>query len=293
MENKLSKKLKFIERAKFVHAGKYDYTNVIYKNSSKKVEIGCPKHGIFLQAPTPHLEGHGCPFCKYNRMTREEFMIHVVNLYGDKYDYSKCTYTHKNGQRDNITVTCKIHGDFNKSVYQILNGQGCEKCSMEEWKMVKLIENPSASTISAEEPIDCDIPMKFHVKMEFKPKNSQISTYVWSEPFKSRTEAEELLGNLKMYVDMTNSVTIEAIIVEMKKPLLDSKTTLSIIKYLNMGSYEAYTKWWDETHPPFIPRNLHEYYSNFNLMFNGNEVEIESSVKKTVILPDYTGRRSA
>jgi len=51
----------FIKRSKKVHNNKYDYSKVVYVNSNKKVIIGCPIHGDFLQAPADHLKGHGCP----------------------------------------------------------------------------------------------------------------------------------------------------------------------------------------------------------------------------------------
>jgi len=53
----------FISEAIYKHNDKYDYANVIYKNSHTDVCIQCPKHGIFLQTPTNHLEGKGCSKC--------------------------------------------------------------------------------------------------------------------------------------------------------------------------------------------------------------------------------------
>ena len=53
----------FIEKAKEIHSDKYDYSKVVYKNSSTKVEIICPKHGSFFQNPYSHLNGCGCPRC--------------------------------------------------------------------------------------------------------------------------------------------------------------------------------------------------------------------------------------
>lgn len=46
----------FIKRAKEVHGDKYDYSFVEYVNSSTKVKIICPKHGIFEQTPNKHLK---------------------------------------------------------------------------------------------------------------------------------------------------------------------------------------------------------------------------------------------
>lgn len=45
----------FIKKAKAIHGDKYDYTKVIYKNYSTKVEIVCKEHGSFLQTPNNHL----------------------------------------------------------------------------------------------------------------------------------------------------------------------------------------------------------------------------------------------
>ncbi len=287
------KKQKFIERAQFVHNNMYDYTNVIYKSSSKKVKIGCPKHGIFLQAPTQHLEGHGCIYCKYKRMTREEFMAYVTKLYGDKYDYSKCTYTHKNGQKDNITITCKIHGDFIKSIKQHLNGQGCEKCSMEEWKRAKLIEKQNTVTSSVGEPKEDDINLTFSVSMEFQPDNSNVIGVVSAASFDNKAEAEKFLGNLRVAIELTDSKITETIVTEEKESFVDYKIVALIIKSLFLKTYEDYLKWWDKTRPSQIPRNLHECYPNFKQFFNGNEVGLKSTVRSAIILPDDTGRKSA
>lgn len=57
----------FIEKAKKVHGNKYDYSKVNYINNDTKIKIICPTHGIFEQAPTNHLKGHGCPFCKKSK----------------------------------------------------------------------------------------------------------------------------------------------------------------------------------------------------------------------------------
>lgn len=54
---------KFIEKANAVHNGFYDYSEVEYINSQSYVKIICPLHGPFMQIPSSHLKGHGCPFC--------------------------------------------------------------------------------------------------------------------------------------------------------------------------------------------------------------------------------------
>jgi len=47
-----------------IHDKKYDYSLVKYINSKDKVDIICPKHGIFKQSIYTHKKGHGCPSCK-------------------------------------------------------------------------------------------------------------------------------------------------------------------------------------------------------------------------------------
>lgn len=53
----------FIEKAILVHGNEYDYSRTEYVVSRKKVIIICPEHGEFLQLPTSHLQGNGCPKC--------------------------------------------------------------------------------------------------------------------------------------------------------------------------------------------------------------------------------------
>ena len=61
----------FVERSNKVHRNKYKYTNIIeYTNNHSKVPIECPEHGIFLQSPTCHLNGQGCPYCKESHLER-------------------------------------------------------------------------------------------------------------------------------------------------------------------------------------------------------------------------------
>jgi len=53
----------FIEAAKAIHGDLYDYSQVEYVGAHADVIINCPDHGPFLQAPTNHMGGNGCPSC--------------------------------------------------------------------------------------------------------------------------------------------------------------------------------------------------------------------------------------
>ena len=74
----------FVEKAKKVHGGKYDYSKVIYSNSKTNVVITCPIHGDFSQAPDKHLVGQGCPICKESHLERHIRLI--LQTYGIPYE---------------------------------------------------------------------------------------------------------------------------------------------------------------------------------------------------------------
>lgn len=53
----------FIEKSKTIHGDRYCYKKVKYTNNNTKVNIICLIHGEFLQVPSSHLSGRGCPMC--------------------------------------------------------------------------------------------------------------------------------------------------------------------------------------------------------------------------------------
>ena len=134
MPKKLTQK-EFIERARKVHGNKYDYSKVIYKNSSTKVCIVCPKHGEFWQIPNSHLQGIGCPKCgdlkkgEYKKSNTDNFINRAKEVHGNKYDYSKSVYK---GVHDKICIICPEHGEFWQEANNHLHGKGCPKCKYEK-----------------------------------------------------------------------------------------------------------------------------------------------------------------
>lgn len=74
----------FIIKSLTKHSNKYSYNNVIYINSRTKVNITCPIHGDFLQAPADHLVGCGCKSCKHEKIVdlkRKIYLPSYLNLY--------------------------------------------------------------------------------------------------------------------------------------------------------------------------------------------------------------------
>ena len=73
IENVIKKKTnnQFINESNIIHDYKYSYSNTDYKNNQTKVIITCVIHGDFLQVPTSHLQGTGCPNCIESRGEKE------------------------------------------------------------------------------------------------------------------------------------------------------------------------------------------------------------------------------
>jgi len=53
----------FIERANNIHDNKYDYSKSVYNGFNSRIDIICPKHGLFNQLVKGHLTGKGCKKC--------------------------------------------------------------------------------------------------------------------------------------------------------------------------------------------------------------------------------------
>ena len=87
----------FVSKAKRVQGDKYDYSSVNYVGCSVKVKITCPEHGIFLQIPSAHLAGRGCPWCEESRGERK--IATFLDSHGIGYEREKtfelCRNSHK------------------------------------------------------------------------------------------------------------------------------------------------------------------------------------------------------
>ena len=136
MKEKISSTSKeFIEKAKLIHNGKYDYSKVKYKNNHTKVTIICPTHGEFEQIPSMHLKGQGCPKCgniitsKKLTHTTKEFIEKARKVHGNKYNYNKVKYI---DVKTKVIIICPIHGEFEQTPDNHINQKsGCPICALE------------------------------------------------------------------------------------------------------------------------------------------------------------------
>ena len=117
----------FIQKAKYIHGDKYNYSKVEYINDKTKICIICSEHGEFWQTPNNHLKGKGCPSCYGNKkLTINDFIKKAQNVHGDKYNYSKVEYINTDTK---VCIICPEHGEFWQTPYKhIKHSHGCPVC---------------------------------------------------------------------------------------------------------------------------------------------------------------------
>jgi len=122
----------FILKSHKIHGDKYSYREVVYKNRHFPINITCYHHGIFLQSPSSHLNGRGCPRCGGSLIyDTKSFVDASIKLYGNKYNYS---YVNYKNEHERIVIICPKHGQFNQRPNNHINGHGCHKCGIENRK---------------------------------------------------------------------------------------------------------------------------------------------------------------
>lgn len=125
----------FISNSNKIHNNKYNYSKVNYKTNKIPVEIICPTHGSFMQAPGDHLKGYGCSKCsKKYKPTTKEWIEKASPIYNYKYNYSKVEYI---DNKTPVIVICPIHGEFSTIPNNHTDGNsGCPKCAAENRHML-------------------------------------------------------------------------------------------------------------------------------------------------------------
>lgn len=138
-------KEEFLRRVETIHKDTYDYKLVEFSKISDKIKVLCRKHGEFKVSVANHLKGSGCPTCGNIKISeklkigKEKILDRFIAIHGDSYDYSKIN---TNGITEKVTITCKVHGDFQQVAYIHACGFGCPKCSCSkgELLLIKLLK---------------------------------------------------------------------------------------------------------------------------------------------------------
>lgn len=134
-KQKTKSKKWFLSRANTIHNNKYDYSMSEYNNTSSKIKILCPTHGMFEQLPNSHLNGRGCPRCgnlkRHISITKTfaQFVDEANKIHDNKYEYLPASYV---TNKIKIGVICHKHGVFKQTPNSHLCGQGCPICGVEK-----------------------------------------------------------------------------------------------------------------------------------------------------------------
>ena len=128
----------------------YDYSKVIYINNDTNIILKCNIHNIeFFIKPRSHLSEKtgGCPECSKNSKRvkskkvqikpTKEFIKESKEIFGDKFDYSKCKY---NGAYEEIVLKCKKHNNtFSVIARNHLKASsgGCKFCKFDNQSKIK------------------------------------------------------------------------------------------------------------------------------------------------------------
>lgn len=117
-----------IERFNKVHNNRYDYSELVYTKRNSKVNVICPKHGVFSVAVQNHEEGAGCPSCRKisMRKTTEQFIADANRVHNNFYNYSESVYE---GACSKVKIICPTHGLFEQVANSHTGGKGCPKCA--------------------------------------------------------------------------------------------------------------------------------------------------------------------
>lgn len=122
----------FIARCVEKHGDRYDYAKTLYVNSGTEVTVSCSIHGDFSVKPHSHRGGNGCPACgDASRPTTDSYIAGCIAKHGDKYTYSKSVYVNA---KTKVTVTCRLHGDFDAMPADHTRGAGCPNCAETGYK---------------------------------------------------------------------------------------------------------------------------------------------------------------
>jgi len=124
----------YMEDLNKIHNNKYDYSKVIWKGVDIDIIIICPKHGDFKIRPADHKRGRECQKCskeihvQYNKLNTDEFINKSIEIWGNKYDYSKSKYIDSNIK---VIIICNKHGEFEQLPSNHYK-YGCGDCGREQ-----------------------------------------------------------------------------------------------------------------------------------------------------------------
>jgi very-short-patch-repair endonuclease len=126
-----TKTLKFIYNSKKLYEKEYNfsYNKTKYINSRTNLIITCPIHGDIEISPNNHINSNrSCKKCNEEKRREKEWKLFLEKSkekHNDFYSYEKSIYI---GSKNNIIITCPIHGEFKQTPNSHISGKGCPEC---------------------------------------------------------------------------------------------------------------------------------------------------------------------
>lgn len=111
-----------------------------YINNNTPFKLICPKHGEFSIRPSLLFCGQRCKKCVAEtfsqdfRLSNEEFISRLHQLYGDKIDTSKVVYK---GRKKKVCVICKKHGEYYTTPESLYRSISCPDCKKETLRLCR------------------------------------------------------------------------------------------------------------------------------------------------------------
>lgn len=223
-----------------------DFSQGEYINAVTKFMVICPKHGEKWILPNKLKIGQGCDECKADKISKslrkpiDKVLDQIKEVYGDRYKTVSCEY--KN-QKSKLVFYCHSHGEFTKTLNEILRGQVCPKCSQEavseskrkplevalqEFKEVHgdkyLYEHFTYSGANTPSTVTCPTHGNWKVSASNHAGKSSGCPTCWFENGSSREENE--------VAEFISSLGLE---VKRSVPVLDGKHIDIFIPNLNIG----------------------------------------------------------
>lgn len=115
------------------------------------------------------------------KKTTEQFILDAIKVHGDFYSYPRCIY---DGACKNVTITCKIHGDFELLAQSHTNsGQGCKECGKEKVKQALKHTNEDVDKYLLENNIQIKRIGEYESKDKHTKFQCLVCNHIWDKRF--------------------------------------------------------------------------------------------------------------
>ena len=130
--SRLTAKRKWDEWCLTEQGQQFDFSKSEYTKAKANITVRCKKHDVwFTGYPDSFLKGmNACPVClgetigSNKRLSIQERITQARSVHGDRYEYVYIPET----RHEKAIIKCTVHGEFNQSFGNHLQGNGCPAC---------------------------------------------------------------------------------------------------------------------------------------------------------------------